>query len=137
LISDSVEKVDAGSRLVDEAGKTMGDIVASVRHVAGIMAEIAAASEEQSNGIEHVNQAITQMDEMTQQNAALVEQAAAVAVSMQEQAVQLAQAVAVFKLRGGSGALLCLPGQDTIEAALPPARMSALRGASDVEVAEF
>jgi methyl-accepting chemotaxis protein len=139
LISDSVEKVDAGSRLVDEAGKTMGDIVASVRHVAGIMAEIAAASEEQSNGIEHVNQAITQMDEMTQQNAALVEQAAAAAASMQDQAVRLAQAVAVFKLQGANEELLCLPGQDLVEAARQPtaARMPALSGASDVDVAEF
>jgi predicted phage tail protein len=98
LISDSVEKVDAGSKLVDEAGKTMGDIVTSVKHVADIMSEITAASQEQSSGIEEVNRAIAQMDEMTQQNAALVEQAAASAESMQEQSVKLAHAVAVFKL---------------------------------------
>ncbi len=98
LISDSVEKVDAGSKLVDEAGKTMDDIVTSVKHVADIMSEITAASQEQSSGIEEVNKAIAQMDEMTQQNAALVEQAAASAESMQEQSVRLAQAVAVFKL---------------------------------------
>jgi methyl-accepting chemotaxis protein len=98
LISDSVEKVDAGSKLVDEAGKTMDDIVTSVKHVADIMGEITAASQEQSSGIEEVNRAISQMDEMTQQNAALVEQAAAAAESMQEQAVKLAQAVSVFKL---------------------------------------
>ncbi|NEX62657.1 methyl-accepting chemotaxis protein [Noviherbaspirillum galbum] len=98
LISDSVEKVDAGSKLVDEAGKTMGDIVTSVKHVADIMSEITAASQEQSTGIEEVNRAIGQMDEMTQQNAALVEQAAAAAESMQDQAVKLAQAVAVFKV---------------------------------------
>jgi methyl-accepting chemotaxis protein len=98
LISDSVEKVDAGGKLVDEAGKTMEEIVTSVKHVADIMGEITAASQEQSSGIEEVNRAIAQMDEMTQQNAALVEEAAAAAESMQEQAAALAQAVAVFKL---------------------------------------
>lgn len=97
LINDSVEKVDTGSKLVDEAGRTMDEIVNSVKHVADIMAEITAASQEQSAGIGEVNQAITQMDEMTQQNAALVEEAAAAAESMQEQASMLAQAVSVFK----------------------------------------
>ena len=98
LIGDSVGKVDAGSKLVDEAGITMQEIVNAVKHVADIMSEITAASQEQSAGIGEVNQAISQMDEMTQQNAALVEQAAAAAESMQNQAVLLAQAVAVFKL---------------------------------------
>ena len=98
LIGDSVEKVDLGSKMVDEAGKTMGDMVTSVQHVADIMSEITAASAEQSSGISEVNQAITQMDEMTQQNAALVEQAAAAAESLQEQAGMLAEAVSVFKL---------------------------------------
>ncbi|MCH8620589.1 methyl-accepting chemotaxis protein [Undibacterium sp. TS12] len=98
LISDSVDKVDQGSKLVDEAGKTMDEIVTSVQHVADIMSEITAASQEQSSGIEQVNLAITQMDEMTQQNAALVEQAAAAAESMEEQAVALTQAVSVFHL---------------------------------------
>jgi methyl-accepting chemotaxis protein len=98
LIGDSVDKVDAGSRLVDEAGQTMDLIMTSIRQVADIMGEITAATQEQSNGIEEVNQAITQMDEMTQQNAALVEQSAAAAESMQEQAELLAQAVSVFKL---------------------------------------
>ncbi|MCX7217992.1 MAG: methyl-accepting chemotaxis protein, partial [Burkholderiales bacterium] len=79
LIGDSVDKVDQGSRLVDDAGKTMDEIVTSVQHVADIMSEISAARQEQSAGIEQVNLAITQMDEMTQQNAALVEQAAAAA----------------------------------------------------------
>ncbi|MFZ6644220.1 methyl-accepting chemotaxis protein [Undibacterium sp. TJN25] len=101
LISDSVDKVDQGSKLVDEAGKTMDEIVTSVQHVADIMSEITAASQEQSSGIEQVNLAITQMDEMTQQNAALVEQAAAAAESMEEQAVALAEAVSVFKLAAG------------------------------------
>ncbi|WP_423681632.1 methyl-accepting chemotaxis protein [Undibacterium sp. WLHG33] len=98
LIDDSVDKVEQGSKLVDEAGKTMDEIVTSVQHVADIMSEIAAASQEQSAGIEQVNQAITQMDEMTQQNAALVEQAAAAAESMEEQSVELARAVSVFKV---------------------------------------
>ena len=103
LISDSVDKVDQGSKLVDEAGKTMDEIVTSVQHVADIMSEITAASQEQSSGIEQVNLAITQMDEMTQQNAALVEQAAAAAESMEEQAVALAHAVSVFKLNTTGG----------------------------------
>jgi methyl-accepting chemotaxis protein len=100
LIGDSVDKVDAGSKLVDEAGQTMDLIVTSIKQVADIMGEITAATQEQSTGIEEVNQAITQMDEMTQQNAALVEQAAAAAESMQEQAQKLAQAVSIFKLGG-------------------------------------
>jgi methyl-accepting chemotaxis protein len=101
LISDSVHKVEDGTRLVDEAGKTMDEIVSSVKRVTDIMAEISAASQEQSSGIEQVNQAVTQMDEVTQQNAALVEEAAAAAESMQEQAQGLAQAVSVFKLSAG------------------------------------
>lgn len=101
LIGDSVSKVEDGTRLVDEAGATMNEIVNSVKRVTDIMAEISAASQEQSSGIEQVNQAVTQMDEVTQQNAALVEEAAAAAESMQEQAHALSQAVAVFKLSGG------------------------------------
>ena len=98
LINDSVEKVDVGSRLVDDAGKTMDDIVVSIKGVADIMAEITAASAEQSDGISQVNLAITNMDEATQQNAALVEQAAAAAGSMEEQANNLNQAVSIFKV---------------------------------------
>jgi methyl-accepting chemotaxis protein len=98
LISDSVEKVQVGSKLVDQAGQTMEEIVTSVKRVTDIMSEITAASQEQSSGIEQVNQAVTQMDETTQQNAALVEEAAAAAESMQEQAETLAQAVATFRL---------------------------------------
>ena len=98
LIGDSVEKVEAGGMLVDQAGKTMGAIVASVTQVADIMREITAASDEQRAGIEEVNRAIAQMDEMTQQNAALVEQAAAAAQSMQDQAAALEKAVAAFKM---------------------------------------
>ena len=99
LINDSVEKVGTGSTLVNEAGKTMQEIVVSVKRVTDIMAEITAASQEQSSGIEQVNQAITQMDEVTQQNAALVEEAAAAAESMEEQAQHLAQAVSAFKFK--------------------------------------
>ena len=98
LIGNSVSRVDAGSVLVDEAGATMKQIVASVQEVTGILDNIATASEQQSSGIEQINLAITQMDEVTQQNAALVEQAAASAQSMQDQAERLAAGVAKFKL---------------------------------------
>jgi methyl-accepting chemotaxis protein I, serine sensor receptor len=101
LISDSVNKVEDGTRLVDEAGATMDEIVSAVKRVTDIMAEISAASQEQSSGIEQVNQAVTQMDEVTQQNAALVEEASAAAESMQDQAQALTQAVTVFRLTGG------------------------------------
>jgi methyl-accepting chemotaxis protein len=98
LIHDSVGQVDVGSKLVDGAGQTMDEIVSSVKRVADIMNEIASASREQSIGIEEVNRAVGQMDEITQQNAALVEQAAAAAESMQDQAQSLAAAVSIFKL---------------------------------------
>jgi methyl-accepting chemotaxis protein len=98
LIGDSVQKVDAGARLVDQAGATMEDVVASIRRVTDIMAEIASASQEQTSGIEQVNQAIGQMDQVTQQNAALVEESAAAAASMQDQAGKLAAVVGVFRL---------------------------------------
>ncbi len=98
LIEDSVGRVDEGSQLVQQAGSTMGEIVASVQRVTDIMAEISAASQEQSAGIEQVNQTVMQMDETTQQNAALVEEATAAARAMEEQAALLDQAVAVFQL---------------------------------------
>jgi len=98
LISDSVEKVDGGTKLVEEAGRTMEEIVSSVKRVTDIMGEIAAASVEQSSGIDQVNIAITQMDEVTQQNAALVEQAAAAAESLVDQANGLMEAVSTFKV---------------------------------------
>jgi methyl-accepting chemotaxis protein len=100
LIETSVDKVADGSALVHQAGATMGEIVASVQRVTDIMAEISAASQEQSAGIEQVNQTITQMDETTQQNAALVEEATAAARSMEEQAQALAEAVSTFRLDG-------------------------------------
>jgi methyl-accepting chemotaxis protein len=98
LIGDSVDKVDAGAKLVDQAGATMEQVVASIRRVTDIMGEITIASAEQTDGIEQVNQAIGQMDQVTQQNAALVEESAAAAESMQDQAAKLAKVVSVFKL---------------------------------------
>ncbi|MEQ7779253.1 methyl-accepting chemotaxis protein [Xanthomonas hortorum] len=98
LIDDSVSKVTQGATLVDQAGTTMAEIVASVQRVTNIMSEISSASQEQYAGIEQVNQTVTQMDETTQQNAALVEEATAAARAMEEQAQQLTEAVAVFKV---------------------------------------
>ncbi|MBO9855276.1 methyl-accepting chemotaxis protein [Xanthomonas sp. A1809] len=98
LIGDSVQRVTDGSQLVDQAGRTMAEIVSSVQRVTDIMGEISAASQEQSAGIEQVNLTVTQMDEATQQNAALVEEATAAARAMEEQAQQLTEAVAVFKV---------------------------------------
>ena len=98
LIDDSVGQVDLGSKLVDQAGQTMGLIVTSIKQVADIMGEITAATQEQSHGIEEINQAIAQMDEMTQKNAALVEEAAAAADSMQQQSRKLSVAVSIFTL---------------------------------------
>ena len=98
LITESVHKVEDGSRLVNEAGQTMGEIVAAITHVTETVAQIAVASQEQSNGIAQVNTAITQMDQVTQRNAALVEQATAAAESMRQQAQSLARSVAVFRL---------------------------------------
>ena len=96
LISDSVSKVESGSRLVDTAGKTMEEIVQSVKRVTDIMAEISAASQEQRSGIEQVNNAVTQMDKVTQQNAALVEEAAAAAKSMEEQTTAMNDMVSQY-----------------------------------------
>ncbi len=98
LIGDSLDQVQAGSKLVEQAGVTMRDIVNSVGQVAAIMQDITSASQEQSLGIAQVNQAITQMDDTTQQNSALVEEAATASVSLQDQAQNLAQMVSVFKL---------------------------------------
>jgi len=102
LISGSVEQVEVGNKLVDEAGATMKDVVDGVKRVTLIMGEIMSASEEQATGIEQINLALTQMDQVTQQNAALVEEAAAAAESMREQADALVSAVSVFKLRQGA-----------------------------------
>jgi methyl-accepting chemotaxis protein len=102
LITDSVNKTAEGTKLVQNAGSTMEEVVTSVQRVADIISEIAAASAEQTTGIDQVNQAVTSMDEVTQQNAALVEEAAAAAESLLEQANQLSDVVGVFKIDGAS-----------------------------------
>ncbi len=117
LIGDSVDKVDAGTKLVDAAGKTMEEIVTSVTKVSELIAEIAAASQEQSSGIEQVHTAITQMDQVVQQNASLVEEATAATESMKEQAGSLLQVVARFKLGADDAAFASLR-----ETAPPPVR---------------
>lgn len=109
LIGDSVSKVEGGAKLVAEAGETMNEIENSIKRVTDIMGEISAASVEQSSGIGQVNQAIIQMDEVTQQNAALVEEASAAAESLEEQAQNLAEAVSVFKLNRSMHSLSHLP----------------------------
>ncbi|WP_373789195.1 methyl-accepting chemotaxis protein, partial [Delftia acidovorans] len=98
LIDDSVGQVDAGSRLVQDAGATMGKVVESVQRVTAIVTEISNASQEQSTGIAEIGTAVSQMDQSTQQNAALVEEATAAAQSLQQQAAQLADVVAGFRL---------------------------------------
>ncbi len=122
LIGDSVDKVDAGARLVDQAGTTMNEVVDSVRRVTAIMSEITVASREQSAGIEQVNHAIIEMDDATQQNAALVEQAAAAAQSMQDQAATLAKMVDTFKV---DGAGMPAPAAAAVRVRAKPARPSA------------
>jgi methyl-accepting chemotaxis protein len=121
LIDDSSSKVETGSRLVKEAGSTMGDIVDSVRRVADILGEITSASNEQSAGIEQINEAVTQMDAVTQQNAALVEEAAAAAQAMQDQAARLAEAVAVFRVDGAGPVTTAAKAKPALPAARKPA----------------
>jgi len=120
LINDSVEKVEAGSTLVNEAGNTMNEIVASITRVTDIMSEITSASVEQSAGIEQVNTAIVQMDQVTQQNAALVEEAAAAAESMQDQAAKLSEVVSVFKLLATANPVAPAPVRRAAAAAPKP-----------------
>jgi methyl-accepting chemotaxis protein len=100
-----VERVEAGSALVDRAGHTMSEVVQAIGRVTDIVSEISAASQEQSQGVAQVGEAITQMDQATQQNAALVEQSAAAADGLKSQAAQLVQAVAVFRLDGNGPTL--------------------------------
>jgi methyl-accepting chemotaxis protein len=104
LITDSVSRVEQGTALVDQAGATMNEVVASIRRVTDIMGEISAASSEQSAGVAQIGEAVVQMDQATQQNAALVEEMAAAAGSLNSQAQELVQAVAVFRLAQGSTA---------------------------------
>ncbi|HAT31139.1 MAG TPA: methyl-accepting chemotaxis protein, partial [Janthinobacterium sp.] len=123
LIGDSMEKVTLGARLVDQAGSTMQEIVSSVNRVTDIMTEITAASKEQSDGIEHINQAINEMDSATQQNARLVEDAAAAADALEQQAKSLVQLVSVFKVAGGapraSAGFQSLPSETRSPKAVP------------------
>jgi len=109
LIGTSVEKVEIGSKLVEQAGQTMDEVVASVRRVTDIMAEISTAGDEQSAGIEQINQAVSEMDTVTQQNAALVEEAAAAAEAMQNQAANLERVVSVFRVDGMGNAPAPVP----------------------------
>jgi len=127
LIGDSVDRVGAGTKLVDEAGKTMEEIVASVKRVTDIMSEITAASQEQSAGIEQVKQAITQMDQVTQQNAALVEEAAAAAESMQEQTQYLTQSVAAFNVGKPATSVVTTRSGEAAQKAEAPRRPAAER----------
>jgi methyl-accepting chemotaxis protein len=133
LIGDSVDKVDAGARLVDQAGATMEQVVTSIRRVTDIMGEITSASAEQTGGIEQVSATIAHIDETTQQNAALVEQSAAAASSMQEQAAKLAQVVSVFKLEQA----LAAPARTARVAARPAQRIAAPKRASADAWEEF
>jgi methyl-accepting chemotaxis protein len=133
LIANSVDKVDAGSKLVEQAGKTMDEVVVSIRDVTCIMGDITVASNEQSDGIEMVNQAITQMDQMTQQNAALVEEEAAATASLKELADKLASVVSEFKLdqsQGNQGSYgQAVPGSRQLALARPD--LSVSRGAAN------
>jgi methyl-accepting chemotaxis protein len=133
LIGDSVEKVERGSKLVGQAGVTMDEVVASVKRVTDIMGEIANASAEQSAGIEQVNMSIIEMDSMTQQNAALVEEAAAAAQSLQDQAGELSRVVSIFKLAEGEEHSLepvaAAPAAAAPVATLPAVRTPAARPA--------
>jgi len=114
LITDSVARVDDGARLVDQAGSTMNDIVESVRRVADIIGEITMATEEQTAGIGQINQAIAQMDQVTQQNAAMVEQAATASEAMQEQATHLAGIVSIFKLDAARAVAALAPARELV-----------------------
>jgi methyl-accepting chemotaxis protein len=146
LIGDSVDKVEVGSRLVDQAGSTMEEVVASVKRVSDIIGEIAAASDEQRAGIEQVNQAITQMDQVTQQNAALVEQAAAASEAMQAQAGGLSQLVGTFRtgaeqiaeqIAEQRSAATARPARPRLAAAAPMARPTAREAATAEQWATF
>jgi methyl-accepting chemotaxis protein len=124
LINDSVQSVETGSRLVDEAGDTMDEIMGAIRQVSGILGDIARASAEQGNGIAEVSTAVHQMDGITQQNAALVEEAAAAAESLKEQAQALLQAVGIFTLeRGETPRLSARPARPALPAGRPALKL--------------
>ena len=120
LIDESVENVGIGTKLVDQAGATMHEIVESVRRVTDVMSEISAASHEQTQGLNQINIAISQMDTVTQQNAALVEQAAAAAATLEEQAGNLSQVVSIFKLSGDQQRV-ALPAPKSLKSSAKPA----------------
>ena len=122
LIDDSVNRVSVGSQLVGTAGETMSDIVSAVTRVTDIMGEIASASDEQSRGIDQVGQAVTEMDRVTQQNASLVEESAAAAASLEDQASRLSQSVSVFKIKREAGPTLTkhVPSASPVTVALAP-----------------
>jgi methyl-accepting chemotaxis protein len=131
LITASVERVESGSALVDQAGATMSEVVSSIRRVTDIVGEISSASTEQSLGVSQVGEAVSQMDQVTQQNAALVEESAAAADSLKQQAQALVQVVSVFKLsadvssaRPGAGSKAAMSGA---QAATPSPRQAALQ----------
>ncbi|MCU5773343.1 methyl-accepting chemotaxis protein [Erwiniaceae bacterium BAC15a-03b] len=128
LIEDSVSRVNAGSSLVETAGSTMTDIVGAVTRVTDIMGEIASASDEQSRGIDQVGQAVTEMDRVTQQNASLVEESAAAAAALEQQASRLSQAVAVFKVRADK--VMAAASQPASRAPAAPAQRKATASAS-------
>ena len=129
LISASVERVEAGSTLVDRAGQTMNEVVTSIRRVTDIVSEISAASTEQSQGVDQVNEAVTNMDQATQQNAALVEEMAAAAASLNGQAQELVSTVSAFKLDGGHYQAPTAPATPLHRPA-PPAATTAKVGAA-------
>jgi methyl-accepting chemotaxis protein len=135
LIADSVEKVESGSRQVTEAGTTMQDLVSQVRRVTDLLGEIASATVEHSSGIGLVNNAVTQLDQMTQQNAALVEQSAAAAASLRSQAEQLAQAVAIFKLGRSESSKAIAAAQASAKAAVSPASSASTGKAAATQTA--
>lgn len=122
LISDSVERVELGSQLVDKAGSTMSEVVNSIRRVTDIVGEISAASSEQSQGVAQVGEAVTQMDQTTQQNAALVEESAAAADSLRRQAQDLVDAVAVFQLNSSASATGARSSSAALRHAAPPSK---------------
>ncbi|NHZ66837.1 methyl-accepting chemotaxis protein, partial [Massilia genomosp. 1] len=122
LIGDSVDKVDSGAKLVDQAGLTMQEIVTSIHRVTDIMGEITTASAEQTAGIDQINEAVGQMDSITQQNVALVEEAAAAAGLLQEQASTLTQVVSVFKLDGAAASMAAVRHAPQRKLAAVPAR---------------
>jgi methyl-accepting chemotaxis protein len=135
LIGSSVERVETGARLVQDAGSTMGEIVSSVQRVSDIIGEISAAATEQSAGIGQVNGSVVQLDQMTQQNAALVEQSAAAAESLKDQAGRLAGAVSSFRLGGAAPAATHISATPAARPAVPKSSPAARPASTPVKAA--